>query len=666
LAGGVECASSAPIFDCKAATDGQSEVDLVLNGSSATECSTAQANAHHHITNAHDFYKTREPDFTGLDKTVPCRVNLEGAVLCDGYTAPGPPDGDRSITTYKSGVIEGGPPCRNGASGSLIVHEYGHYLLYELGVTVQYAYFRGLPIQGDFGEGFGDSLSTIMFDASLQPDFCQLCDGASSLRDYDLTNCTGCPRVMYPTNPPPWSCGTELCFGPFINTGGHLNGKLLAGIWRDLQRNMPSGLETVRQLFCDWSQVTLGGEPTSGEAAHPMTAIEVLVVDDPDGDFASSPPNTCAICDAFLKHNIHCPAMFNCSATCAPDACAGLHAAGGRILVLNVPHCGSDDVSLKVTRTGNGPPLTDLFVQPDGTLSNTETCRPPASWGMVQVNDEEVIPGSQTEDTTYSVYTRCGPGSPETLLDVAATWILGDVDGNLVVDVDDIICALDGFAGCYRCSFRALDICPLEWQPFNGNQRVIDVDDLLAVLNGFSGLPLECPPVGGLLPSSAGESFEPALSARRSAEPAQASLRLSSSSLSYSSGSTMDVEVYVRDAPELRCYQIALDAWDVQGNTMDLQDVAIHTSRPDFAFGELDLHWRADVRNKRMVACLPVDAVNATQEVYLTTFTFAANPAQEPFTVRVRGADTHLRTSNGVPVDYEIPANGELQIGGEQ
>jgi len=86
----------------------------------------------------------------------------------------------------------------------------------------------------------------------------------------------------------------------------------------------------------------------------------------------------------------------------------------------------------------------------------------------------------------------CGsPGLPDLSQPVdLATWPWGDVDGTGVVDVDDLLCMLDGFAGKFPiCTMVALDL--MDCQP----SGQIDVDDILAVLDGFSGVPYPCPPL---------------------------------------------------------------------------------------------------------------------------------------------------------------------------
>jgi len=75
------------------------------------------------------------------------------------------------------------------------------------------------------------------------------------------------------------------------------------------------------------------------------------------------------------------------------------------------------------------------------------------------------------------IYPPAGVGNPEV--------------GNCVIDVDDISCVLDAFAGIQPCaSIGDIHGCP-------DGSGVVDVDDISAVLDAFAGLyacPHPCPP----------------------------------------------------------------------------------------------------------------------------------------------------------------------------
>ncbi len=91
----------------------------------------------------------------------------------------------------------------------------------------------------------------------------------------------------------------------------HYCGQALGGAWWHMRENLgatygsATGLAIAQQNFVDWSLITTGG--SGNNAAHPGTAIEVLTVDDDDGNLDNGTPNYDDICAAFGMHNISCP-----------------------------------------------------------------------------------------------------------------------------------------------------------------------------------------------------------------------------------------------------------------------------------------------------------------------------------------------------------------------
>lgn len=65
----------------------------------------------------------------------------------------------------------------------------------------------------------------------------------------------------------------------------------------------------------------------------------------------------------------------------------------------------------------------------------------------------------------------------------------GDVDANGVVDLDDLLCTLDGVADFNACPGADVHPCPKPLVsrefPRHGGDGVVDLDDLLAVLDAF-------------------------------------------------------------------------------------------------------------------------------------------------------------------------------------
>ena len=244
--------------------------------STPTEFDTAQLNAKIHTTLAHDFYKTRQPTFTGIDIPILTLVNTDSP--CFAFFTPNTDlYGGLSINLPREGTSFSGDSCPNWAYSTIIVHEYGHFLHYQLGVT----------IPGAFAEGFSDSLTNLVFDDSVlgQDAFGP---GTGQARD------SATPDILHPCQGATHDCGL-----------------LLAGVWWDIKLQFEAaqgtsvGLEATRQLFTHWARITSG--PDNGQAAGPNTAIEVLTVDDNDETLCNETPNWTEICAAFASHNIDCP-----------------------------------------------------------------------------------------------------------------------------------------------------------------------------------------------------------------------------------------------------------------------------------------------------------------------------------------------------------------------
>lgn len=230
----------------------------------AAESLTAQVDTFLHVNLTHDFWKAHQPEFTDIDFQMPANVNRPAN--CNAFFTPVGPS---------LNFLSAGSGCVNSAYSTVVSHEYGHFVVDRLGL-----------FQGAFGEGFSDSVDLMMYDDPIiGRDFF---GPGTSVRD--IANA----HQRYP------------CWGE-----NHQCGQVLAGVWWDLNLKMQDllgaqdGLDYTRQLFTDWAMITVGG--SGHNSAHPQTAIEVLAVDDDDGNLANGSPHEEQICAAFALHNIACP-----------------------------------------------------------------------------------------------------------------------------------------------------------------------------------------------------------------------------------------------------------------------------------------------------------------------------------------------------------------------
>ena len=240
-------------------------VNLMFNPSPSA-ATTAQVNA---FVNAHlsrDYIVSRAPAFTNLNLQIPINTGVSGT--CNAFYS----SGDNSINFFNAG---GG--CNNTAYSSVVAHEYGHFMVNR----------RGLA-QGAFGEGFGDSVSIMLYDDQIIGRSFFTTGGF--IRDPKNSSWT------YP-------CGSAI----------HNCGEVLGSVWIRIVENFKAkygtalGLEMARQLHVDWYLMTQGGQ--GSDSAHPTTAIEVLTMDDDDGNIGNGTPNYAEICAAFGAENIPCPML---------------------------------------------------------------------------------------------------------------------------------------------------------------------------------------------------------------------------------------------------------------------------------------------------------------------------------------------------------------------
>lgn len=243
--------------------------NFVFNAGSAVETNVAQVNAFVHTTLTHDYIKDRAPSFTGLDIVIPANTGVSGTCNAFFTTSGGP-----SINFYNSG---GG--CNNTSFSTVIAHEYGHFIVNRLGLS-----------QNAFGEGFGDTMAIMMYDTGIV--------GQAFLTGGGAVRNPGAANQQYP-----------------CNAGAiHTCGQILGGTWYELTELFQShygtatGLSNAQDLNVGWAMITVGGSGTF-DSAHPATAIEVLTIDDTNGNLNDGTPNYSRICNAFGQHGISCPAL---------------------------------------------------------------------------------------------------------------------------------------------------------------------------------------------------------------------------------------------------------------------------------------------------------------------------------------------------------------------
>ncbi len=239
-------------------------LNFLLPSNRYDETLVAQTNVFYHATLLHDWIRAMGPDFTAIDLQVLGNANLNSS--CNAYYV------NNTINFFRA---SGG--CPNTAYTTVIAHEYGHFVVERLGLQ-----------QRSFGEGYSDLLAMLYY------------------------NTAAIGHAFYGQNQPPLrSPGVDIVPYPCTEEIHHCGQTLAGAFWtiREAYRSFwgEAGIATANQLFIDWTQITGGG--IENDSAHPLTAVEILAVDDNDGDIANGTPHYNLICPALQTRNINCPPL---------------------------------------------------------------------------------------------------------------------------------------------------------------------------------------------------------------------------------------------------------------------------------------------------------------------------------------------------------------------
>ena len=219
---------------------------------------TSQVNAFIHTEIVHNFAKAINPAYPGIDIQMPANVNIDSS--CNAFY------NGVSINFFRA---SGG--CVNTAYSSVVYHEYGHHIVAT----------GHLEPTGDFHEGVADITSMLLLDDPvIAKDFF---GPGTRIRDCSTSN------EQYPCNGGSHQCGQVIC-GAFWDTLVGLKAK-----WG----NDPA-LDIARYLYLNLILM-------SPRAIDPDITIDVLTLDDDDGDIMNGTPNYAEINDGFTAHNLPAP-----------------------------------------------------------------------------------------------------------------------------------------------------------------------------------------------------------------------------------------------------------------------------------------------------------------------------------------------------------------------
>lgn len=237
--------------------------DLVFNAANNSDSIRAQVNGYVEANRVRDFILAANPSYPQMHiSEFPVNVNLSGG-FC-----PGNAWYDGSSINFCSA----GSGFPNTSWSSVIHHEFGHHLV-----------AAGGSGQGQYGEGMGDVMSTLILDdPRLGLGFFGSCNG--DLRNADNT-------LQYPQN-------GEI----------HEAGQLLSGcVWSTRNEMIITEPATYIDImgFLAVNAVMVH----SGDLITPQITIDYLTLDDDDANIGNGTPHYNEIATGFGAHNMDAPAL---------------------------------------------------------------------------------------------------------------------------------------------------------------------------------------------------------------------------------------------------------------------------------------------------------------------------------------------------------------------
>ena len=223
-----------------------------------TEPVQAQVDGFINVQTVHNYAKSINSAYPGIDLAIPCNVNL--ANTCNAFYS------NNTVNFYASG---GG--CPNTSYSTVVWHEYGHFII---------AHGNPNPT-GDYHEGMADVNASMLANSScLGLDF--------------FGQGTGCLRSTY--NSVNYPCSGEV----------HLCGQVISGaFWLtkdqlDITIGAGPALTLSRQLYLNSILLHPVG-------ITPQITIDVLTLDDNDGNILNGTPHYTEIATGFGAKNLDAP-----------------------------------------------------------------------------------------------------------------------------------------------------------------------------------------------------------------------------------------------------------------------------------------------------------------------------------------------------------------------
>ena len=238
---------------------------LMHNAANTNEFDRAQVNAYYQANIVRDAVIKANPNFPQIADQSEWTINTGVSGSCNAFY-----DGN-SINFYNA---SGG--CSNTSNCVIVHHEFGHHVVNVAGSG-----------QGAYGEGYGDTLGVVITDEPKLAIgfFTNDCEDGIRNADNDCDYTTGCS-----------TCGSAI----------HTCGQLLSGcFWETRNFLILTNPDDYLDILQSWAvnMVLLH----NGTSITPDITIDVMTLDDNDGDILNGTPNYAAIQAGFSDHNMPGP-----------------------------------------------------------------------------------------------------------------------------------------------------------------------------------------------------------------------------------------------------------------------------------------------------------------------------------------------------------------------
>lgn len=214
----------------------------------------------------HDYCKSKFPNFTGMDFSLPTNIDVTGS--CNAFY-----DGS-SINFFDAG---GGCNATSTVT-DVVYHEYGH------GINDKYYQSIGTTFgNAAMNEGYADIWALGITDSPILGIGFFTNNPQGYVRRYDVN------KKVYPQD---------------LVGESHADGEIIAGAWWDLGLNI-NDRQLAMDLFKQTFDAGLTGPDGSEGVLYTEILIEAITVDDNDGNLNNGTPHLNQILDAFADHGIY-------------------------------------------------------------------------------------------------------------------------------------------------------------------------------------------------------------------------------------------------------------------------------------------------------------------------------------------------------------------------